>query len=402
MGSPRRNDNAVKLDGRGRVIILAISHVLNDIYQGAVPAMLPFFVASRHWDYVAAAGITLAANLLSSVVQPVFGALSDKWRMPWLAPAGLTTAGVGIAVSGLGESYWWTWCAVALSGLGVAAYHPESARLARAAAQGSHVGMSWYSLGGNVGFALGPILVAPILGVAGVTGTPWLIIPALIAGVCLSLLLRHLSVVVTPARRGGELVQRDDWPQFIRLTVVIVSRSITYFALSTFLALWVMQRLSEEQTIGQLALIVLFTMAAVGTLLGGILARRFTRIALIRWAYLLTVPAILGLAIVSGAWMWFFIAAAGLLLHIPFSLQVTLGQDYLPTRIGTASGVTLGLAISVGGLAAPLIGAISNAAGLQVGLLALIAFPAFAFIMTLTLKEPRQVVGAPAENLAPK
>ena len=147
--------------------MLAAGHAGVDVYQGAVPALVPFLVAQRGYGYVAASGIVLAATLLSSIVQPVFGALTDRRRMPWLIPVSMLTAGLGVALSGVTDVYVLTWLAVALSGLGVAAYHPESARLARIASEGSHVRMSWFSLGGTLGFATAPIVVTPLLSLWG-------------------------------------------------------------------------------------------------------------------------------------------------------------------------------------------------------------------------------------------
>lgn len=141
---------------RTSLTLLSVGHACVDIYQGAVASLVPFFVAERAYSYAVASGIVLAASLLSSVAQPVFGALTDRWAMPWLLPLSTLLGGVGIALSGLNGSYGITLVFVALSGIGVAAYHPESARVARLASQGSHTGMAWFSLGGNVGFALAP------------------------------------------------------------------------------------------------------------------------------------------------------------------------------------------------------------------------------------------------------
>ncbi|MFB9840559.1 MFS transporter, partial [Actinoallomurus acaciae] len=116
--------------GRRTLTLLVGTHVVDDLYQGAVPALLPFLVAERHYGYAQATGITLAATFLSSILQPGFGVLTDRRRAPWLVGAGLLTAGVGIGLCGLGGGYWTTWLAVALSGVGVAAYHPEAARAA--------------------------------------------------------------------------------------------------------------------------------------------------------------------------------------------------------------------------------------------------------------------------------
>ncbi|GAA4282802.1 MFS transporter [Brevibacterium daeguense] len=381
--------------GRWRLRLLILSHVVDDFYQGAVPALVPFFVAERHYGYVAAAGITLAATLLSSVVQPLFGILTDRRPMPWLVPAGLTVAGVGIGLSGLSESYLWTWLAIALSGVGVAAYHPEAARLARSASAGSHVGMSWFSLGGNIGFALGPIIVAPVMTAVGLGGSPLLFIPAALVGLLLAVLLRHLGPPAVSATAAGRAALVDRWGQFARLTSVVILRSVATFSLHTFLALWVAQRLDASgQLAGQAALVLLFTAGAAGTLLGGLLAGRLGRVRTVRWACLLTIPVLAGVALVPGPAVYVFVVAAGLGLNVPFSLHMTLGQDYLPSRIGTASGVTLGLAMSIGGLVAPLVGLIAEAVGLQAAILTLVLAPLASWVIALGMEEPVQVVGS--------
>jgi FSR family fosmidomycin resistance protein-like MFS transporter len=152
--------------------------------------------------------------VLSSVVQPAFGVLADRRPLPWLTPVGLLAAGVGIGLAGLGDSYWWTWAAVALSGLGVAAYHPAAARAARAAAGASAEGMSWFAVGGNAGLALGPVVVTPVLLAYGVAGTPLLALPALVmAAVLLGLGRRARARPRLPAAgRAGE--RDDDWRSF--------------------------------------------------------------------------------------------------------------------------------------------------------------------------------------------
>ncbi|WP_222431938.1 MFS transporter [Leekyejoonella antrihumi] len=387
--------DTVRRARRWRLPALVGSHIVDDFYQGAVPAMLPFFVAERHYGYVAAAGITLAATLLSSVVQPVFGVLTDRRPMPWLVPLGLTTAGVGIALSGLTSSYVLTWCAIALSGLGVAAYHPESARLARAASAGSHVGMSWFSLGGNIGFALGPIVVAPVMATMGLGGSPLLLIPALAMGVALSVVLRRLNVVSSRLHSAQQALLVDQWGQFGRLVTVVIMRSIVTFGLNTFLALWVGQHLHASSHLpGEAALAVYFGVGATGTLFGGFLASRFGRVRVIRISYVVCVPTIAGISLAPGAWVYLFIALAALAIYVSFSLHVTLGQDYLPTRVGTASGVTLGLAVSVGGLATPLIGWIATLTSLRTALLMLTVLPAISWVVSAGMREPAQLVSS--------
>ncbi|MER6139775.1 MFS transporter [Streptomyces sparsogenes] len=376
------------------VVMMAVGHATVDFYQGAVPTLVPFLVAERHYGYVAASGIVLAATLLSSIVQPLFGALTDRWTMPWLIPASSLGAGLGIALSGPGDSYVLTWLAVALSGIGVAAYHPESARLARTASRGSHVAMGWYSLGGNVGFALAPVAVSPVLSSGGLGASWWLVAPA-VAGVALTAsviraLARRAAVERAAARGAG----RDDWPVFLRLSAVVVCRSIIFVGLSAFIALYAQQRVPGGSATGSGALFTLFAGGAVGTVLGGPLAKRWGRVRTLRVAYGAGVPAVAGLVFIPGPALYVFAALTAAALYVPFSLQVTLGQDYLPNRVGTASGVTLGLAVSVGGVASPGIGALADLVGLRAALAPLIAVCALAWLIAGTLTEPDADAGS--------
>ena len=125
-----------------------------------------------------------------------------------------------------------------------------------------------------------------------------------------------------------------------------------------------------------------------GAAAGGHLARRWPRTTVVRWSYALAVPVLAGLLLVPGPAVFVFTALASLVLYVPFSLHISLGQDYLPRHMGTANGVTLGLAVSVGGLASPAIGALADGVGLQGALLPLIALPALACLVMLCVKEP--------------
>ncbi|MYV97999.1 MFS transporter [Streptomyces sp. SID3343] len=369
--------------------MMAVGHATVDFYQGAVPCLVPFLVAERHYGYVAASGIVLAATLLSSIVQPLFGALTDRWTMPWLIPVSTTGAGLGIALSGLADSYLFTWLAIALSGMGVAAYHPESARLARVASRGSHIAMGWYSLGGNIGFALAPVVASPILSAGGLDATPWLLVPAAAGVLITASVIRGLARHAAAARAAGAgPTGADDWPLFLRLSGVIVCRSIVFVGLSTFIALFAEQHLRGGDTAGSAALFTLFAGGAVGTVLGGRLAARHGRIRTLRAAYAAGVPATAGVVFVPGPALYVFAAAAAIALYVPFSLHVTLGQDYLPNRVGTASGVTLGLAVSIGGIATPAIGALAEATSLRVALAPLIVVCAAAWLLARNLREP--------------
>ncbi|WP_414941876.1 MFS transporter [Amycolatopsis sp. cmx-11-51] len=376
------------------IILLSAGHACVDVYQGSVAALVPFFAAERAYGYAAVSGIVLAASLLSSVAQPVFGALTDRWAMPWLLPSSTILGGLGIGLGGLVESYALTLAFVAVSGIGVAAYHPEAARAARSASGGSHTAMGWFSLGGNIGFAAAPLLVTAVMAIGGLTASPLLVVPAMAGAVLCLPVLRALTRPGPAGGHGAVIVRTDDWRSFGKLSLAVVFRSIVFVGLSTFVSLYAQQRVGGGTTTGSAALFLLYLGGAGGTLLGSRLAERCGRIALVRWSYLGTVFAVGGVVFITGPGFFAFVLLAAVGLYVPFSLQITLSQDYLPNRVGTASGVTLGLTVSIGGLASPLLGTIADHTSLRTALLPLIALPALCWLVTRSLSEPLEGVKA--------
>ncbi|MFD6329318.1 MFS transporter [Streptomyces niveus] len=370
------------------ITLLAVGHACVDVYQGAVASLVPFFVAERAYSYAAVSGIVLAASVLSSVVQPVFGVLTDRWPMPWLMPAGTIVGGVGIALSGLSGSYALTLAFVAVSGIGVAAYHPESARVARIASEGSHSAMGWFSLGGTLGFATAPLLVTAVVTTGGLRLSPLLVVPALAGSVLCLPVLRALRKTVGAGSGKAVATATDDKAAFVRLSLAVICRSIVFVGLSTFIALYVQQRPGGSEAAGTAALFVLYIGGAVGSVVGGALADRWDRVTVARWSYLVSVPAVAGIVFVPGPAIFVCLALTSAGLYIPFSLQVTLGQDYLPTRVGTAGGITLGLTVSIGGLASPVVGAVADATSLRTALAPLILMPLLSWLLFRTLPEP--------------
>ncbi len=372
---------------------MASSHLVDDLYQGVVPALLPFLVAERQYSYAAVAGLTLAATVLSSIAQPAFGWWTDRRPRRWMIPAGMGTAALGVGLAGFFPSYLITWLAIALSGLGIAAFHPEAARAARQAVGNSSRGMSVFALGGNLGFALGSLIATPVLLLAGLHGTGLLVIPA---AVMVLILIRKLGTILDGAdgqhRTASMPTGVDNWPAFLRLTSVIVVRSVMFFGLVSFLALYFIHGLRTSAAIGGVALTVFLLAGTVGTFLGGWVADRRGRLTSIRIGFAITIPPMIGL-VFSTDWRvaLVFVALVGVGIFMPFSVFVILGQDYLPNRIGTASGVTVGLAVSVGGLFNPLLGFIADSSSLQVMFGTLVVLPLLGLGLSVFLHDPSRV-----------
>ncbi|MCP9967498.1 MFS transporter [Actinomadura madurae] len=261
--------------------------------------------------------------------------------------------------------------------------------------------MSWFSVGGNVGFALAPLLVAAVIAPHDLRFTPFLAVPALVGSVLCLPVLRALETS-TPGGSGPSAQQGvDDRRSFVKLSLAVVCRSVVFMGMATFISFYARQRTGGGMAAGTAALFVLYLGGAVGTVLGGSLAARWDRVTAVRRSYLVTAAAVAGIVFVPGPAIYLFIALTSAGLYIPFSLQVTLGQDYLPTRVGTASGVTLGLTVSIGGLAAPVLGSVADATSLRTALTPLIAMPALAWLLIRTLPEPAlPAPAAPAPRAA--
>jgi FSR family fosmidomycin resistance protein-like MFS transporter len=366
--------------------VLGAGHLCADLCQGAVPALLPFLAAEHGYSYAALGALVLASTLGSSIVQPLFGLLSDRLARPWLIPAGLVMAGGGIALAGPAPTYGLTAAAVVVSGLGVAMFHPEGAKFAGIASRGrSGRGMSLFSVGGNAGFALGPALTTPLVLVFGLAGTLALVLLPLAAAVLTVRELPRLRALATPTHARGDASGEDDWGALARVGGLVALRTGVYFGLQAFVPAYFVIELASSETVGNTALTIMLAAGAVGTLVGGGLVDRWGARPVLIGTMTLLLPLLLVLPLVDVVAAIVLLGAVGFVAISTFSVTVIMGQAYLPSRPGLASGVMLGLAIGLGGVAATALGAIADAHGLRAVLWTVAVLPVPAILLALTL-----------------
>jgi MFS transporter, FSR family, fosmidomycin resistance protein len=362
----------------GRIAFLAGTHTVNDLYQGVIPAMLPFLMTERHYGYAAVSGLAFAASGVSSLFQPVFGIVADRGDRRWLVPAGFCTAAFGVVAAALSSGYVLTWLWFALAGIGIAAYHPPATSQARVAGGSSQRAMSVFSVGGTLGGALAPALVTLVIGHLGFRGSPLMAAPAAVMAVLWLLQSRRAAtpapapvspagpVAAAPVPAGPRApAGDDDWRAFARLVAVIIGWSIPFVTVTSLVSLHAQRDLGGSAAAGAAVLTCYTASGAAGTLLGGWVGDRYGRMVALRAGYLIALPALAGIAWApSLAVLVACVILFGTAMFLPFAPQVTLAQDYLPSRPGTASGLTLGLAMAAGGLCAPLFGWLADRAGL--------------------------------------
>jgi len=366
--------------------VWAAAHAVDDCYQGLVPAAVPYFVLERHFSYVEASGLALAATLGSALPQLLVGFLADRRQLPWMAPLGISLAGFGAGLSGLVAPYPLVFALLLLSGLGIAMFHPPAGRDARRAAGESAAAMSYFAAGGSVGFFMGPALVTPALDNLGLGGTALFIPPAVLMGF---VLLRRRGRAPAAASARVQHRGRDRIGLFAVLTGAEVVRSTISFGLNTFISLFWIRHLGASSALGGLALTLELGGGVLGTLLGGRIADRFGMVRTVQAGNAALLPALLALLFCDDKYTALPLALiAGLITNIPFAVLVKLGQDYLPSRPGTAAGVTLGLAVSAGGLFMPLLGLIAERHGPQGAIFVLAVVPVIAVLISAALREP--------------
>jgi FSR family fosmidomycin resistance protein-like MFS transporter len=390
----------VRLEGvdRRAMAVLSTGHMFTDIAQGSIPALLPFLIAERHISIAAASALVLAATISSSVVQPLFGYVSDRVSLPWLMPLGPALGGLGVALVGFAPTYPLTFAAVLLGGLGVAAFHPEGSRFANYVSGARRAsGMSLFSVGGNVGFALGPVLVTPLLLAFGLHGTVFVLIPTWLMS---AVLLRELPRLGAFRHDlvGGRVQsteQHEAWGPFAILAGVIALRSFVYFGMVTFILLYYIQVLNSSKALGNAALTAMLLGGAAGTLTGGPLADRFGRRTVLVGSMCLIPPLLAGFLLSGPVLGLVFATLAGAVTIATFAVTIVMGQEYLPGRLGISAGVTIGLSIGLGGVGAPLLGLLADAQGLTAVFVTIAILPLAALALTLALprQTPRETTG---------
>ncbi len=399
-GAARRS-----IDRRG-IAVLATGHGFVDMTQGVVAALLPFMIVRRGYSYAEATTLVLAMTITSSVIQPLFGHLADRRSFPWMLPGGVLVAGAGIAAAGVVEGHLATLLVIAVAGLGVGVYHPEAARFANYVS-GDHraSGMSLFAVGGNAGFAIGPVLVTPLVLAFGLAGTALLIVPALvIAAILVAARPRLRGAVAEAAPPAGDRAapaEPDRWGPFALVASVASWRAAVYFGLQAFVPAFLIFRLGSSEALANVGLTVLLIAGAVGTLVGGVLGDRIGRRPVMVGSMLLLPPLILLLLVSGPVTSFVLLAAIGAVCVGTFSTTVVMGQEYLPSRLGVASGVTLGASIGFGGVAAALLGQVADQISLSLVMIVIAALALPGLLSALLLpREGRPVVVATVDEPA--
>jgi FSR family fosmidomycin resistance protein-like MFS transporter len=368
---------------------LSTGHGAVDLASGAVPALLPFLAERYDLGYAATAAVMLAATIASSIVQPAFGLVSDRRGAMWLLPTGVLLASGGIALAGLAPSYPVVLVAVVVAGVGIAAYHPEGAKFASfASGQRRASGMALFNIGGNAGYALGPILITPLVLGFGLYGTVVAAVPLAVVGVLMLIALPYLRTLTPEARGVREAAGRDRPRAMAILVGVILMRSMTWFGLITFVPLWLVS-LGDTKAEANRVLSLMLVAGVVGALAIGPIADRLGLRRTLLGSTVLLTPLVLVFVHVGGLVGELALMLVGFSIVGTFGIVMVLSQSYLPRHVALASGLNVGLAVGLGGVSAVALGAVADAVDLETALTICALSPVVAAALVVLLPTVR-------------
>jgi MFS transporter, FSR family, fosmidomycin resistance protein len=347
---------------------LSGGHLAVDFASGSVPALIPFLTERFRLGYALAAMLLLAVTVSSSFVQPLFGLWSDRRGALWLIPGGALLAALGVGGAAVSPAYPVVLVLVLAGGLGVAAFHPEGAKFAAYASGRKRAsGMSYFNIGGNAGYALGAFVTGQLVVWLGLVGGLLAMVPVLLASLALARVMPLLSQLKPEAATAASAGGRDRPRAMALLGAVIALRSVAWFSLLAFVPLWLVS-LGHSKADGNRLLFVMLLSGAVGTLLLGPIADRIGLRRTLLVTQALVPPLVLAFVYVGGLIGVFALMAVGVCVVGTFGVTMVLSQLYLPRHVGTASGLSVGLAMGIGGIAAVVLGVIADAVDLKTAL----------------------------------
>ncbi|MDL2280263.1 MFS transporter [Selenomonadales bacterium OttesenSCG-928-I06] len=379
---------------------LAASHLTNDLTVGALPAILPFLISIYGIDYQAATGLMFAYALMSSFIQPIFGYIADRTSFTWFMSLGIFINCLGMSFIGFSEHYWAIFASFMVCGVGSAIYHPEAARLVnRLSGKKKGSGIGIFSVGGNSGFALGPVLSVAMILAFGMKGLFIFTIIGSAMAIFLIWQVPKIKETIATADQVGVAAEKteikvleNDWKGFSKLTIIIIGRSIIFSGLMAFIPLYWINVLMQSNATGASALTILFAFGVVVTLIGGLLSDKLGYRKTMMIFCSLVAPLVFILINTNNLILaTLLLIPLGFSVFAPFSAMIVLGQTYLGKSVGFASGVTMGLAFSVGGMVLPLLGGVADNYGLQQAMEVIVYVAIVTAIFTFFLPKPKNV-----------
>lgn len=383
------------------VLGLVLGHLVTDLQGGALPIVLPHLKEIFALSYSQLAAIVLTQNITSSVIQPLFGYLTDKKSLPQLLPYCAALAGAGFAAVGWVSSYEFLLLAVIFIGIASATYHPQASKtvnfLSTKAAKAKNMGL--FSLGGNAGMAFGSLGMAFLISLpGGLHNTIYFLLPGLLVfGLMLKCMPAYIQVnqAYNNRRQAAEVKHTDNnipYLGLLFLLLFIFLRSTIHTGLSTYLPLFFMKFRSCDSSFASMLVSGFLLGGVAGTYIGAVLSDRLGARKIILGSIVCSIPAIwlINLA-VSPVTALAAVILAGFAIIGSFATTIILAQSLLPNNVGMAAGLTIGFSVGMGGFGVTLLGILADNWGLPLVMQLITWLPVATAIIAVWIPIPAEL-----------
>ena len=359
------------------LLILGLTHLLNDLMQSLIPAAYPIIKETYLLDFAQIGLITMTFQVAGSFLQPLVGMVTDKRPAPYSPVFGMLFTLSGLVSLAFAHSYAVILVSVAVIGIGSSIFHPEATRMARYAA-GGRQGMAQgiFQVGGQTGSAIGPLLAALVIVPWGQPSIAWFAVMALVAMVLLSWIgsqQREISAAFAQMRAGARksVGGQARYAPFaigvglVVLTVLMFSKNAYGESFRSFYTFYLIEKFGLTIPAAQLMLFIFLVASAAGALFGGIVGDRIGRHRIIWISVLGPLPLTLILPYADLFWTGVLTVLINLIMASAFASIMIYAMELLPNRIGLIGGLFYGLNFGLGGIAAAILGGLADTHGVE-------------------------------------
>lgn len=352
---------------------IGFCHALNDMMQSLLQAIYPNLKETFELDFAHIGLITLVYQVTASLLQPLIGAYTDRRAVPFALPVGMLFTFVGLLLLAEAPSYSLLLVGAAIVGIGSATFHPESSRVAHAAA-GMRRGLaqSIFQVGGSIGGAMGPLLAAFVVTSSQRTGVAYFSALALLASTILFFVGRWFSTHghARAAHHAQHRPTHDLSPGRVKMALAILvalifSKFVYLAGFTSYFTFYLIHHFGLSIRDAQIHLFFFIGATAIGTMAGGPIGDRFGRKYLIWFSILGTLPFALALPTANLFWTGVLSVGAAMVLSSAFPAIVVYGQELVPGRLGMISGLFFGLSFGMGGIGAAALGVLADHEGIE-------------------------------------
>ena len=353
----------------GILYFIGFAHLINDLIQGVIPSIYPLLKEKYQLSFIQIGLITFAFQFTASLLQPLVGRYTDKRPKIYALIYGLGLSAFGVLLLSYANSFYAILAACILMGGGSAIFHPESSRIANLASGGKiGVAQSIFQIGGNLGTALAPLMVALIV----LPDSQDLIIVFMLPLILGLLVLKEITVwykryldgvksrkIISPLVSVG-FSKRKTKLVFGILLVIIFSKFIYAASLSNYYTFYLIEKFDLTIEQAQIHLFVYLFSYMLGTVIGGPIGDKFGRVYAIWFSVLGAIPFTLMLPYVNLIYTDIFMVIIGLIMASAFPAIISYAQELMPNKLGVVSGLFYGFAFGVAAIGSAIIGVLAD------------------------------------------